>query len=70
VKTLEKPRLPELQAKYAELVGEKTRSPNRSHILRRMTEARPGRGADHREGEADEARVPRHAWARSRGRSV
>lgn len=37
--SLEPLRLPELQAKYAELVGEKTRSPNKTFILRKISEA-------------------------------
>lgn len=39
LKSLEALRLPELQAKYAELVGEKTRSPNKIFILRKIAEA-------------------------------
>jgi hypothetical protein len=36
---LGKMKLPELQAKYAEVVGEKTRSPNKTFLIRRITEA-------------------------------
>ena len=32
-------KLPELQAKFAEVVGEKTRSPNKTYLIRRITEA-------------------------------
>jgi hypothetical protein len=32
-------RLPELQARFAEIVGEPTRSPNKTFLLRRITEA-------------------------------
>lgn len=32
-------RLPELQARFAEIVGEPTRSPNKRFLLRRITEA-------------------------------
>lgn len=37
--SLEALRLPELQARFAELVGEKTRSPNKVFILRKIAEA-------------------------------
>lgn len=36
---LEKLRLPVLQAKFAEVTGEKTRSPNKIFLIRRITEA-------------------------------
>jgi hypothetical protein len=39
VKALERLRLPELQARFAEIVGEETRAPNRKFLLRRITEA-------------------------------
>jgi hypothetical protein len=39
LKTLAKLRLPELRAEYAKLVGEPTRSPNRTFLLRKITEA-------------------------------
>jgi hypothetical protein len=39
VKTLAKMKLPELQAKFAEVVGEKTRSPNKTFLIRKITEA-------------------------------
>ncbi|MCZ2135398.1 MAG: hypothetical protein LC098_08225 [Burkholderiales bacterium] len=39
LKSLEALRLPELQAKYAELVGEKTRSPNKKHLLSKIAQA-------------------------------
>ena len=39
LKTLAKLRLPELRAEYAQLVGEPTRSPNRTFLLRKITEA-------------------------------
>jgi len=38
VKNLAKMKLPELQAKFAEVVGEKTRSPNKTFLIRRITE--------------------------------
>lgn len=37
--SLEALRLPELQAKYAELVGEKTRSPNKKHLIAKIAQA-------------------------------
>lgn len=46
LKSLEALRLPELQAKYAELVGEKTRSPNKTFILRKISEALEAREQD------------------------
>lgn len=39
VKALDKLRLPELQEKFAELVGEATRSPNKKYLIRRIGEA-------------------------------
>ncbi|MCK9521442.1 MAG: ribbon-helix-helix protein, CopG family [Proteobacteria bacterium] len=39
VKALEKLRLPELRARYAEVLGEETRAPNRTYLIRRITEA-------------------------------
>lgn len=42
---LEALRLPELQARYAEVVGETTRSPNRTHLIRRIEEALASRPA-------------------------
>lgn len=41
--TLETLRLPELQALYAEVVGEPTRSPNRVYLMRRIREATAAR---------------------------
>lgn len=38
MKSIEKLRLPELQARFAEIVGESTRSPNRKFLLRRIEE--------------------------------
>ncbi len=46
MKTIEKLRLPELQAKYAELVGEKTRSPNKKHLLAKIAQALEAREQD------------------------
>lgn len=42
---LEKLRLPELQGKFAEVTGEKSRSPNRTFLIRRITETLEARGA-------------------------
>jgi hypothetical protein len=39
MKAIEKLRLPELQARFAEIVGETTRSPNKTYLLRRIAEA-------------------------------
>ena len=39
IKALEKLRLPELQARYAEVLGEETRAPNRKFLIRKITEA-------------------------------
>ena len=35
LESLSKLRLPELQARFAEIVGEKTRSPNKKHLDRK-----------------------------------
>jgi hypothetical protein len=45
VKALEKLRLPELRARYAEVLGEETRAPNRTYLIRRITEALDARAA-------------------------
>ncbi len=39
LESLSKLRLPELQARFAEIVGEPTRSPNKTFLLRRIGEA-------------------------------
>ena len=39
IKALEKMRLPELWARFAEVTGEKTKAPNRAFLIRRITEA-------------------------------
>ncbi|MBU1242938.1 ribbon-helix-helix domain-containing protein [Myxococcota bacterium] len=39
IKALDKLRLPELQQKFAEHVGETTRSPNKKYLIRRISEA-------------------------------
>ena len=46
LKSIEKLRLPELQARFAEIVGEASRSPNRKFLLRRIGEALEARGND------------------------
>lgn len=46
LKSIEKLRLPELQARFAEIVGEASRSPNRKFLLRRIGEALESRGKD------------------------
>ena len=46
MKSIEKLRLPELQARFAEIVGEASRSPNRKFLLRRIGEALDARGND------------------------
>ena len=46
MKSIEKLRLPELQARFAEIVGEASRSPNRKFLLRRIGEALAARGND------------------------
>lgn len=42
---LEQLRLPDLQARFAEIVGETTRSPNKVFLLRKIREALEARGA-------------------------
>lgn len=39
IEALNDMRLPELQARYAEVLGEETRAPNRTFLIRRITEA-------------------------------
>jgi hypothetical protein len=46
VKALEKLKLNELQARFAEIVGEETRAPNRKFLLRRIAEALEAQAAD------------------------
>jgi hypothetical protein len=55
VHALEKLRLPELQARFAEVTGEKTRSPNRAYLVRRISEAM--KAADS-EAKAAKAKAP------------
>lgn len=44
IESLSKLRLPELQARFREIVGEPTRSPNKTFLLRRIGEALETRG--------------------------
>jgi len=46
VKALEKLKLGDLQARFAEIVGEGTRAPNRKYLLRRIAEALEAQAAD------------------------
>ena len=46
VKALEKLKLGELQARFAEIVGEETRAPNRKFLIRRITEALEAQAAE------------------------
>jgi len=46
VKALEKLRLPELQARFAEIVGEESKAPNRKFLVRRITEALEAQAGD------------------------
>lgn len=39
IESLDSLRLPELQARYAEVLGEETRCPNKRYLIRRITEA-------------------------------
>ena len=55
IETLETLRLPELQARFEEVVGEPTRCPNRTYLMRRITEALEGDGAQAPTEEAVEA---------------
>ena len=52
---LEDLRLPELQARYAEVLGEETRCPNRRYLIRRITEALEARAAESEAETADES---------------
>lgn len=45
IKALDKLRLPELQEKFAEIVGEATRSPNKKYLIRRISEALQAAGS-------------------------
>lgn len=46
IKALEKLRLPELQARFAEVTGEETRAPNRRFLIRRIAEVLEARESD------------------------
>jgi hypothetical protein len=52
IETLNDMRLPELQARYAEVLGEETRAPNRTYLIRKITAALEARAADAPEAEA------------------
>ncbi len=45
IKALESMLLPELQARFAEVIGEETKAPNRKFLVRRITEALEARDA-------------------------
>lgn len=62
VKALEKLRLPELRARYAEVLGKETRAPNRVYLIRRITEALEARAAEAPEpAEAEPQEAPDEA---------
>jgi len=59
VKAREKLRLPELRACYAEVLGEETRAPNRTYLIRRITEALEARAAEaHEQNPAEPQEAP------------
>lgn len=58
MKSLEKLRLPELQARFAEIVGEPTRSPNKKYLLRRITEALEAQAQEAAAGELAQPTEP------------
>lgn len=60
-------RLPELQASFAEIVGEPTRSPNKKFLLRRIGEVLEAR-AEEAEAKAEESVSEKAASPRRRGR--
>lgn len=61
IEALNDMRLPELQARYAEVLGEQTRAPNRTFLIRRITEALETAGdavpADEQTAHTDAAEV-------------
>jgi hypothetical protein len=63
MKNIEKLRLPELQARFAEVVGEPTRSPNKKFLLRCIAEALEAQTASRDAGNA----APRAEQATSPG---
>ena len=58
VKALEKLKLGELQARFAEIVGEETRAPNRKYLLRRIAEALEAQAVDQPATEPEPAPKP------------
>jgi len=55
IKELNELKLPELQARYAEVVGEETRAPNKTFLIRRIVAALESQAA--REATVEETRV-------------
>lgn len=51
---IEELRLPELQARFAEIVGEPTRTPNKQYLLRRIAEALEAKQTDDGAAEGDD----------------
>ena len=51
---LEELRLPELQARFAKIVGEPTRTPNKAYLLRRIAEALEAKQASDGGGDGDD----------------
>src|SRR3989339_40604 len=45
IKELEKMKLPELQARYAEVIGEETKAPNKKYLIKRIALALEENGA-------------------------
>ena len=60
---LEAMRLPELQAKFAEVTGEESRAPNRKFLIRKITEAMEGGEAPEKPADAKgkKAKAPKKA---------
>jgi len=56
IEKLQELRLPELQARFAEIVGEPTRAPNKKYLLRRIREALEAKAQ--RGGTSDSADAP------------
>ena len=55
IAALEELRLPDLQSRYAEVLGEETRAPNRAFLIRRITEALEAQAATEPEPPPDDA---------------
>jgi len=58
ISQMEEMKLPELQAKFAEIVGEETKAPNKKYLIKRIVEMLEQNGNQENESKALDAEAP------------